>query len=103
MLCEELMRIKPSSLFSNPKKTMIEFTNCITKACEKAIPRIYINGWREITWWISDLTKMKKQTNLYRRRLKKTLDLEEEGTKCLPKLSLGSNTERKHLEKVCRG
>jgi len=48
----------------------------ITKACEKAISRTSINGWREITWWTSDLAKMKKQTNLWRRRLNKTLDLE---------------------------
>jgi len=36
----------------------------------------YKNGWREITWWTSDLAKMKKQINLWRRRLNKTLDLE---------------------------
>jgi hypothetical protein len=54
----------------------MEFTNWITRACDKTIPKTYINGWREITWWTSDLTKMKKQTNLYRRRLNKTLDSE---------------------------
>jgi len=73
---EELTRTEPSSLSNNPKEATMEFTNWITRACDKTIPKTYINGWREITWWTSDLTKMKKQTNLYRRRLNKTLDSE---------------------------
>jgi len=78
MLCEELIRTEPSSLSSNPKELTdaTEFTNWITKACDRAIPKTYINGWREITWWTSDLTKMKEQAYLYRRTLKKTFDLE---------------------------
>ncbi|KAH0944428.1 hypothetical protein HN011_009143, partial [Eciton burchellii] len=32
MLCEELTRTEPSSLSNNPKDTMTEFTNWITKA-----------------------------------------------------------------------
>jgi hypothetical protein len=63
-------------LSKNPKEAITEFTNWITKACNKIIPRTYINAWRKITWWTSDLAKMKKETFLYRRRLKKTLDLE---------------------------
>ncbi|KAH0945799.1 hypothetical protein HN011_002043 [Eciton burchellii] len=74
-LHEKLTRTEPSSLSRNPRETTTEFTYWITKACDKTIPKTYINGW-EITWWTSDLTKMKKQTHLYRRRLNKTLDLE---------------------------
>jgi len=75
-LREELTRTEPSSLSRNPRKATTEFTNWITKACDKTIPKTHINGWREITCWTSELTKMKKQTRLYRRRLNKTLDLE---------------------------
>jgi len=78
-LREELTRTEPSSLSSNPKEATMEFTNWVTKACDKTIPKTYINGWREITWWTSDLTKMEKQTNLYRRRLNKIFDLEARG------------------------
>jgi len=60
-LSEELTRTEPSSLSRNPREATTEFTNWITKACDKTIP--------------SEL-KMKKQTRLYRRTLNKTLDLE---------------------------
>jgi len=33
----------------------------------------YINGWKEITWWISDLAKSKNK----RKRLRQTLSTEE--------------------------
>ncbi|KAH0952843.1 hypothetical protein HN011_003092 [Eciton burchellii] len=75
-LHEELTKTEPSSLSSNPKEAMMEFINWITNACVKTIPITHIDGWRKITWWTSDLAKMRRQTNLYRRRLKKTLDSE---------------------------
>jgi len=45
-LLKELIKTKPSSLSSNPKKATTEFMNW---SCEKAIPRTNINGWQEIT------------------------------------------------------
>jgi hypothetical protein len=75
-LHEELTKTEPSSLSSNPKEAMMEFINWITNACVKTIPITHINGWRKITWWTSDLSNMRKQTRLYRRRLNKMLDLE---------------------------
>jgi hypothetical protein len=38
-LCEELTRTEPSSLSSNLKETTTEFTNWITRACDKIIPK----------------------------------------------------------------
>jgi hypothetical protein len=72
-LREDLTRTEPSSLSSNPKEATIEFTNWITKACD--------NSENVYKWIAGDNVdflshKNEKQTNLYRRRLNKTLDLE---------------------------
>jgi hypothetical protein len=101
--------METSSLSRNSREAMTELTNWITKACDKTIPKTHINGWREITWWTYDLTKMKKQTHLYRRRLNKTHDLEarERAQNAFRNSSKvqdsNTNRQRKYLEEIRRG